>query len=283
MKTVEISGATLPAVGIGTWHMGSDPELLAQEHDAIQAGIKAGARVIDTAEMYGSGASEKLVGSAIEHFDRSKLFLISKVLPVNASRSQMEHSLDDSLARLGTDYVDLYLLHWRGNVPLAETVTEMERLKGIGKIISWGVSNFDVVDINELKALPEGRNVAANEDLYNLASRGVEFQLKGLQKALGIPLIAYSPLGSGADRGGDEMLASPAVASIAQAHGVTPAQVLLAWAIRDGNTLAIPQTSSPEHMRANIAAADIELSADELNALDAEFPPPTSQQPLDIL
>ncbi|CEP26426.1 Possible 2,5-didehydrogluconate reductase [Propionibacterium freudenreichii subsp. freudenreichii] len=202
MRHLQISGVSVPAIGIGTWHMGCSPARFDAECDALRAGIDAGARVIDTAEMYGSGASESMVGTAIKGLDRSELFIITKVLPNNASRKQMEHSLDASLARLGTDYADLYLLHWRGEVPLEQTVEEMQRLWHSGKIKSWGVSNFDLADMEELAALPHGNHVAANEDLYNLSSRGIEFELIGWQRSLDIPLIAYSPLGaSGGERG----------------------------------------------------------------------------------
>ncbi|MFT8900192.1 aldo/keto reductase [Propionibacterium freudenreichii] len=284
MRHLQISGVSVPAIGIGTWHMGCSPARFDAECDALRAGIDAGARVIDTAEMYGSGASESMVGTAIKGLDRSELFIITKVLPNNASRKQMEHSLDASLARLGTDYADLYLLHWRGEVPLEQTVEEMQRLWHSGKIKSWGVSNFDLADMEELAALPHGNHVAANEDLYNLSSRGIEFELIGWQRSLDIPLIAYSPLGaSGGERGAQEMRASPAVNKVAETHGVTPSQVLLAWVIRNGHTLAIPQTSNEDHMRDNIAAANLTLTDDDLTLLDQAFPPPRHKMPLDIL
>lgn len=182
MQTVTINQRVLAAVGLGTWHMGDDPVKHATEVEALQAGIKAGARVIDTAEMYGNGKAERLVAEAIKPFNRKDLFIIDKVLPQHASRAQLEKSLDRSLKNVGIDYFDLYLLHWRGQVPLAETVAELERVKQAGKIRAWGVSNFDVADLKELYALPNGDNCAANEDLYNLDRRGIEYDLLAWQK-----------------------------------------------------------------------------------------------------
>ncbi|ERL63929.1 aldo/keto reductase [Schleiferilactobacillus shenzhenensis] len=280
MDSVKIAGRQVPAMGIGTWHMGSDPRKRPQEIDAIRAGIDAGARLVDTAEMYGSGDSEALVGEALQPYQRDDIFLLSKVLPSNASRQRMEKSLDASLARLHTDYLDLYLYHWRGGVPLAETVDELQRLQDSGKIRAWGVSNFDLSDMEELWQLPNGKNAVANEDLYNLATRGIEYDLLPWQRQHGIPLIAYSPVGAGEDIPASAMHGNAALAQVAQRHGVSPYEIILAWAIRDGHTIAIPQTSNPAHMKTNIAAGDIQLSADDLALLDKEFPAPTRKMPL---
>ncbi|WEV71881.1 aldo/keto reductase [Bifidobacterium sp. ESL0790] len=276
MKELEIAGRQVPAVGIGTWHMGSDAGKRDGEIAAIRAGIEAGARAVDTAEAYGTGDSEKLVGEALRPFDRGDIFLISKVRPENASKAVMEEHLDASLKRLGTDYLDLYLYHWRGSIPLAETVAELDRLREVGKIRSWGVSNFDTPDMQELVALPAGGNVAANEDLYNIEARGIEYDLLPWQRERHIPLIAYSPVGGLFNELKTSMLTDPTVREVAARHNVSAYELMIAWAVRDGNTLAIPQTSNAEHMRGNIAAADIELTADDLAALDKRYPVPTS-------
>lgn len=282
MKQVKIAGQQVPAMGIGTWHMGERPAQRETEIAAIQAGISAGARVVDTAEMYGSGKSENLVGEALKPFKREDIFLISKVLPENASQRRMEASLDASLQRLRTDYLDLYLYHWRGSVPLSETVAELQRLQTTGKIRSWGVSNFDIADLQELWALPGGDQAVANEDLYHLGSRGLDYAVLPWQRDHDLPLIAYSPIAQG-DSWGHHLTTTPIVQQIAQAHHATIYQVLLAWVVRHPQVLAIPQTSSVAHMEQNIAATDLTLSATELAALDQQFPAPTSKQPLDIL
>ncbi|WP_407887274.1 aldo/keto reductase [Levilactobacillus sp. N40-8-2] len=282
MKTVKIAGQTVPAIGIGTWHMGDDATQRATEIAAIQAGIATGARVIDTAEMYGSGRAESLVGEALQSLDRNQIFLISKVLPENASKHRMEASLDASLQRLRTDHVDLYLYHWRGSVPLAETVAELQRLQRTGKIRAWGVSNFDVADLQELWALPGGDQAAANEDLYHLGSRGLDYAVLPWQADHDLPLIAYSPIAQG-DSWGQNLATNETVIQIATAHHVTVYQVLLAWAIRNPQILAIPQTSSVAHMTQNIAAGKLTLTPAELAALDQQFPRPTKKEALDTI
>lgn len=282
MKTITIGDITVPAIGLGTWHMGDHAETRDAEISAIRAGVEAGARVIDTAEMYGSGNSESLVGEAIKGLDRTKLFIIDKVLPTNASLKQLPKSLDASLAKVGTDYFDLYLYHWRGGVPLSETVEALRNAQAEGKILQWGVSNFDVSDMEELLKLPGGKGVAANEDLYNLGSRGTEFDLQPWQEKREIPFIAYTPVAQG-DRFGKNLTKNKVIQAIAGNHKATPYQILLAWVIRNGNVLAIPQSGDPVHARENVEAADIELSKEELFMIDSEFPAPTSKQPLDIL
>lgn len=282
MKNVQINQQYLPAIGIGTWNMGDDPNQTQNEIAAIRTGIEAGARVIDTAEMYGNGRSEKLVGQAISGYERDNLYVISKVLPNNASKKYMENSLDASLKRLDTDYLDLYLYHWRGTVPLSETVDQLQRLTTKGKIKSWGVSNFDTKDLQELWQLPSGSKCVANEDLYNLSSRGIEYDLLDWQSQNNIPLIAYSPVGHN-EQMSRLLIQNDAVISVANNHDATPYQIILAWAIRSGRVIAIPQTGNVKHMKENTAALSIELSVDELKQLDEAYPAPKRKLPLDIL
>ncbi|MRN06930.1 aldo/keto reductase [Lactobacillus sp. 0.1XD8-4] len=282
MKNVVINTVSMPAIGIGTWHMGDSLTNRSTEIKAIQAAIDAGARAIDTAEMYGDGRAENLVGAAIKSYNRDNLFLIDKVLPSNASKIKLEHSLDRSLAAVGTDYFDLYLLHWRGGIPLAETINELERVKKAGKIKAWGVSNFDVNDLEELWRLKNGYDCAANEDLYNLDKRGIEFELLPLMKKQDLPLIAYSPLSQG-DHLSGKLSNNPVLKEIAASHHATVSQIMLAWVLRVGNVLAIPQSANPQHARENVEAGKIELSDDELLALQKEFPSPTTKEPLAVI
>ncbi|MGJ1010409.1 aldo/keto reductase [Enterococcus casseliflavus] len=270
------------AVGMGTWHMGDDPAKEKAEIDALQAGIKAGAAVIDTAEMYGEGNAETLVGKAIQPFTRGDLYLISKVYPWNASSDELPKALDRSLTRLGTDYLDLYLLHWRGDVPLAETVDALEAAKASGKIRAWGVSNFDVADMEELLRLENGDQCAANQVLYNLGARGIEYDLLPWQAEAEIPVIAYSPIAQG-DRLGHHFKNDEVLKELAEAKGCTIFQLLLAWTLRQPHVLAIPQTSDSLHMLQNIEACKIVFSQSELAAIDARFPAPTKKQPLAMI
>lgn len=270
------------AVGMGTWHMGDDPAKEKAEIDALQAGIKAGAAVIDTAEMYGEGNAETLVGKAIQPFTRGDLYLISKVYPWNASADELPKALDRSLARLGTDYLDLYLLHWRGDVPLAETVDALEAAKASGKIRAWGVSNFDVADMEELLRLENGDQCAANQVLYNLGARGIEYDLLPWQAEAEIPVIAYSPIAQG-DRLGHHFKNDEVLKELAEAKGCTIFQLLLAWTLRQPHVLAIPQTSDSLHMLQNIEACKIVFSQSELAAIDARFTAPTKKQPLAMI
>ncbi|MFB8636793.1 aldo/keto reductase [Enterococcus casseliflavus] len=270
------------AVGMGTWHMGDDPAKEKAEIDALQAGIKVGAAVIDTAEMYGEGNAETLVGKAIQPFTRGDLYLISKVYPWNASADELPKALDRSLTRLGTDYLDLYLLHWRGDVPLAETVDALEAAKASGKIRAWGVSNFDVADMEELLRLENGDQCAANQVLYNLGARGIEYDLLPWQAEAEIPVIAYSPIAQG-DRLGHHFKNDEVLKELAEAKGCTIFQLLLAWTLRQPHVLAIPQTSDSLHMLQNIEACKIVFSQSELAAIDARFPAPTKKQPLAMI
>lgn len=281
MKTVTIDQRQLPALGIGTWEMGDDPADFDAEIAAIRAGLDAGLKVIDTAEMYGSGRSESLVGQAIQPYKRSDLYLISKVLPENASAKLMPASLKASLQRLQTDYLDLYLYHWRGSIPLAETVATLQDLKKQGYIRAWGVSNFDIDDMQELWQLPEGQNVAANEDLYNLETRGIEYSLLPWQRQHHLPLIAYSPLGRG-PKMGSTMMQNPAVLEVAQKHQASAYQILLAWVTQQQDVLAIPKSSSADHLLANLKSLQIELTPSDLENLEQAYPKPDHKEPLAI-
>ncbi|KAA8445986.1 aldo/keto reductase [Weissella paramesenteroides] len=282
MKKVTLAGVEVPAIGIGTWHMGEDPSQEQREINAIRSGLDAGARLIDTAEMYGSGKSETLVGKALAPYQRDEIYLVSKVLPNNASQAKLARHLDETLHRLKTDYLDLYLYHWRGSVPLAETIAELDRMKQIGKIKTWGVSNFDVADMEELWELPAGKYAAVNEDLYNIEERGIEYDLLPWQDEHQVPLIAYSPVGGKQNELGTSMLTNQVVREIADQHDVTPYVLLLAWIIRNGQTIAIPQTNNPEHATANMQATKLELTPAELKRLDQEYPKPNHKVPLAI-
>ncbi|WP_294762173.1 aldo/keto reductase [uncultured Lactobacillus sp.] len=281
MKKVTINNQVLPALGIGTWEIGDDPKLRDEEIAAIRAGLDAGLSVIDTAEMYGNGRSEELVGEAIKPYQRAKIFLISKVLPQNASRSKMRQSLQNSLQRLQTDYLDLYLYHWRGMVPLSETVSELQALQNEGLIRSWGVSNFDIDDMEELWQLPEGQNCVVNEDLYNLETRGIEYSLLPWQREHHVPLIAYSPLGRG-PKMGSTMMKNEAVLQVAEEHEASTYQILLAWVMQQPDVLAIPKSSSSKHLLSNLKALDIELTPEDLQILEKAYPKPEHKEPLAI-
>ncbi|KRL27479.1 oxidoreductase [Limosilactobacillus frumenti DSM 13145] len=282
MKMVKINHRNLPAVGIGTWNLGDSSTTRQDEIAAVQAAINAGARVIDTAEMYGNGRSEKLISQAIQPFNREDLFIIDKVLPSNAGKANLEHRLDRSLKMVGTDYFDLYLLHWRGSIPLAETVIELERMQQKGKIKSWGVSNFDTADMKELWKLPDGNHCVANEDLYNLDERGIEYNLIPWMNDHQVPLIAYSPLAE-ADTISGKLTHNKVLQEIATNHSASVYQIMLAWTIRNDNVLTIPKAGQKEHAVDNVTAGQITFTADELTALSQEFPTPTHKEPLAII
>jgi len=269
-------GRRVAALGQGTWHMGESRASAAEEVRALQTGIDLGMTLIDTAEMYADGGSETVVGEAARG-RRDEVFLVSKVLPSNASRKGTVAACEASLKRLGTDRIDLYLLHWRGRFPLAETVAAFEELKAAGKIGAWGVSNFDVDDMEELMSVPGGENVATNQVLYNLARRGIEFDLLPWSEQRGIPAMAYSPLDEG------RLLRHPALARIAAARGASAAQVALAFLLSRDNVVAIPKSGSPARVQENRNAADLELTAEDLAALDAAFPPPARKRPLEMI
>lgn len=280
--SINLGQSTVPAIGVGTWNIGDDPAKHDDEVKAIQTTINSGASVIDTAEMYGNGRSERITAEAISPYPREQLFLIDKVLPQNASHSRLEKSLDRSLKLMKTDYFDLYLLHWRGSVPLAETVDELTRMQAKGKIKHWGVSNFDTADLKELWSLPNGQACLANEDLYNLDERGIEYDLLPMMLQNNMPLIAYSPLAQGDTISGN-LTSHPLLKELASNHNASVYQIILAWAIRDHNTLAIPKAASPAHAKANIEALKINLTNDELAALTKEFPKPSHKVPLAVI
>jgi diketogulonate reductase-like aldo/keto reductase len=270
------SGEKIAALGQGTWHFAESPGRRPDEVASIRLGIDLGMTVIDTAEMYGDGAAEALVGEAIVG-RRSEVFLIDKVLPHHATRVGTVRACEASLGRLGVDYVDLYLLHWRGRIPLVETIEGFAQLKLDGMIRHWGVSNFDTDDMIELLGVPGGDEVQANQILYNLTRRGPEYALLPWLAQHGIPTMAYSPIEQG------RLLDHPALPSIAQRHNATPAQVALAWALGHDGVNAIPRAGTPSHVRQNAAALDIELTREDLHALDRAFPPPTRPRKLEVL
>jgi diketogulonate reductase-like aldo/keto reductase len=269
-------GTTVPALGLGTWTMGEHETRAAQEAAALSLGFDLGMTLVDTAEMYAEGGAERIVARAIAG-RRDRLFVVSKVYPHNAGRKSAISACERSLRRLGTDRLDLYLLHWRGQVPLAETVAAFERLRTHGKIVRWGVSNFDTADMRELFELAEGRRCATNQVLYHLGERGIEWDLLPWLREHRIPLMAYSPLGQGA------LLRDPKLASIARRSGATPAQIALGWLLRSPDVVAIPESADIEHVRANRAAATLRLDAPMLDAIDAAFAPPAGPTPLSVI
>ncbi|MBB3221356.1 aldo/keto reductase [Pseudoduganella umbonata] len=268
-------------LGQGTWYMGDDPARRNDEVRALQLGVDLGITLIDTAEMYGEGGAERVVGAAIAG-RRDEVVIVSKVYPHNAGRTEVQRACERSLARLGTDRIDLYLLHWRGGVPLAETLEGFETLRAAGKILAYGVSNFDTADMEEAVRVPGGAALAANQVMYNLRRRGIEFDLLPWCRRHGIPVMAYSPLES-SRRDQQRLFADPALRQVAGRHGATPAQVALAWLFAQEGVTAIPKAVQPEHVRANRAALDIVLTAEDLAVLDAAFPPPSRAVPLDVL
>ena len=282
MSTVLLkNGTSIPQLGLGTWYLGDSASTRDEEIAALRYGIEAGATLIDTAEMYGNGRSEDLVGEAISPYERDSIFLISKVLPSNASHERIEHSLDTSLRFLNTDYLDMYLYHWRGAVPLEETVEELERLRAKGKISSWGVSNFDCSDMSELLEVRGSQHCQVNEVLYHLGSRGIEVDLQPLHAANSVTTIAYCPLAQ-AGRLQHNLITNKVIQTLANDHGVTPFQILLAWVLAHKDIVAIPRTGSLTHMKENIEAASICFSQTELDLLDSAFPRPRHPVPLDI-
>lgn len=275
-------GRKVPAIGQGTWFLGENKALLEQEREALAAGIQNGMTLVDSAEMYGSGLAESLVGKTIAGMNRSSLFLVSKVYPQNAGRKNIFRSCISSLNRMGVDYLDLYLLHWRGGIPLSETVACMEQLKKEGKIRSWGVSNFDTDDMEELWAVPGGKNCAVNQVLYHVASRGIEYDLLPWMREHKVPLMAYCPLAQGGTLRRN-LYQNPVLREIAEAHHATVSQVLLAFVIRGGDTIAIPRSGKAAHTLENAGADQILLTEEELQKIDKEFPAPAKKVYLDIV
>ncbi|WP_207765751.1 aldo/keto reductase [Pleomorphomonas carboxyditropha] len=277
MKTVRLpTGEDVPALGLGTWMIGDDPRTRADEIAALRRGMELGMTLIDTAEMYGEGASERLVGEAIAG-RRDEVFLVSKVYPHNASRQGTVAACERSLQRLGTDRLDLYLLHWRGQYPLAETVAAFEALQAAGKIRHWGVSNLDADDMNELAGVPGGNGVAANQVLYNLSRRGIEWDLLPAMQARGVPVMAYSPVEQA------RLLKDKRLAALAAEHGVGVAQLALAFVLDHDGVIAIPKAGRVAHVEDNAGALDVVVTDALRAALDALFPPPRRATSLEMI
>ena len=267
-------GRELPVLGLGTWKMGETGARAADEVRVLRRALDLGISLIDTAEIYASGGSEQVVGEAIQG-RRDEVFLVSKVAPRNASRRGTIRACEASLKRLGTDVIDLYLLHWIGGTPLAETIAAFEALKADGKIRAWGVSNFDTGDMEEM---PAGAQCGANQVLYNPQARGIEFSLIPYCQAHGVPIMAYTPLGEGG-----RVLKHPVVAEIAKRHGATPAQVALAWGIRLPGVVTIPKTATLARVEENLGAVRLTLTEADLADIDQAFPPPRTKRSLEMI
>lgn len=277
VRTLELpSGEAVPVLGQGTWKMGEDRRRRTDEVAALKLGLDLGIILIDTAEMYASGGAEEVVAEAIAG-RRDEAFLVSKVLPTNASRAGVKRACENSLKRLSTDRIDLYLLHWPGSVPLSETVEAFETLKREGKIRHWGVSNFDTDEMEELVGLRSGSNVQTNQILYNLSRRGPEFDLAPWSLKRGIPLMAYSPVEQGA------LARNVRLEAVASRHNATAAQIALAWVMAQPGVIAIPKAGRQEHVRQNAAALDIKLTPEDFADLDRTFPPPTRKRGLEMI
>lgn len=270
------SGDDVPVFGQGTWFMGERGSDIQREVQTLRHGIERGLSLIDTAEMYADGGAERVVGAAIKGC-RNDVFLVSKVLPGNASAQGTIAACEGSLKRLGTEYIDLYLLHWRGHIPLEETVNALEDLVEQGKIGQWGVSNFDVDDLEELMTIVDNERIATNQVLYNLSRRGIEYDLLPWCRSNSMPVMAYSPIEQA------RLLEHPALIEVAKRHHATPAQIALAWVLRDHNIITIPKASSVEHMMENIGSLSIHLEHEDYVTLDAAFPPPSRKKPLEML
>ena len=281
VRTVQLrSGRSVPALGQGTWGMGEDPAKRHTEIAALRLGLDLGMTLVDTAEMYGEGAAEEVVGEAITG-RRGDVFLVSKIYPHNGTRFGTAVACERSLKRLRTNYLDLYLLHWRGSIPLAVTLDAFKLLKRAGKIRDYGVSNFDVDDMEEATALPGGDAIATDQVLYNLRHRGIEWDLLPWCRERRMPIMAYSPIEHGGrDQRG--MLEDPPLKRIAARHSATPAQVALAWVLRHPDIIAIPKAARASHVRENRGALDIRLTAQDLSELDHAFPPPSGKVPLEV-
>lgn len=282
-KTVPLrgeAGAGVPALGLGTWRLGESKRTRAAEIAAVRLAFELGYRLIDTAEMYGEGGAEEVVGQALADaiaagdVRRGEVFVVTKIYPHNASLRGVALACDRSRARLRLDAIDLYLLHWRGSHPLSETVEGFERLREAGRIRHWGVSNFDVADMQQLWGLSTGPTCVANQVYYSARQRGIEFDLLPWHREHAMATMAYCPI----DQGG--LASHPELARIAARHDANAAQVALAWVLRDPHVIAIPKAARADHLRDNLAAADIRLEADDLAAIDRLFPPPRRKQPL---
>ena len=268
-------------LGIGTWKMGEIPKNKNEEIASIRYALENGIRLIDTAEMYGNGNSEKLIAESIKDFDREKLYLVSKVLPSNAGEKNIFKSCENSLKNLNVDYLDLYLLHWRGSIPFEETIRCMEKLKKDGKIKNWGVSNMDIDDMQELLSIPNGKNCLVNQVLYHLASKGIEYSLKPLTDKNHITIMAYCPIAQGG-RLKNQLLSSKSVQELSKKYLISPIQVLLTYMLEKENTISIPKASKLEHMKEIVACRDIHFEKEDILLLDSEYPKPTKKLSLDI-
>lgn len=276
-RTVTLHGGdVVPALGQGTWLLGEDRDRRREEIETLREGIERGLTLIDTAEMYGDGSCEDMLGEALAGGWREKVYLVSKVYPHNASLKGVQEACERSLQRLKTDHLDLYLLHWRGDYPINQTIAGFEALQKAGKIRRWGVSNIDVDYLEEMIDAG-GTECAVNQILYNPSRRGVEFDLMPFQAKLGLPFMAYSPIEQG------RLPRNGALGKVAAKHGVDPFQVALAWVMRRPDVIAIPKASTKAHVIANAAARDIVLDAEDLAAIDAAFPPPRRKQSLEML
>ncbi len=281
MNTLTLpDGTVLPALGLGTWHMGESARSRAAEVAALRLALEIGYRVIDTAEMYGEGGAEEAVGQALAEalrggtVRREQIFVVSKVYPHNASRDGIAAACERSRKRLMLDHIDLYLLHWPGPHVLAETVAGFEAMQARGRIRHWGVSNFDLVDLHELSAVPGRERCAANQVYYSLSTRGAEFDLLPWQRTRSMPLMAYCPL----DQGG--LAGAPTLRAVAQRHGATASQVALAWLMKQPGVMVIPKAVRESHLRENFAAADLVLTETDLAEIDRHFPAPRRKTPL---
>ncbi|MEY8000475.1 aldo/keto reductase [Clostridium sp. Mt-5] len=274
-------GTFVPALGQGTWYLGENASSREREIRTLKLGIELGMTLVDTAEMYGDGGSERLVGEAISGI-RDSIFLVSKVYPHNAGFKNIFTACENSLRRLGTDHLDMYLLHWRGNIPFEETIECMEKLKKQGKILRWGVSNLDTTDMEELMSCRSGENCMVNQVLYHLGSRGIEFDLLPWQRRHHMPVMAYCPLAKGG-RLKEQLLKDKVVNEIALKYGVKPLQILLAWVIREDDVIAVPKASREEHVIENAESGSIVLSKADLDKLDKVFPEPDRKMSLEIL
>ena len=270
------SGESVPSMGLGTWHMGERIGNPKTEIDALIRGLDLGATLIDTAEMYARGGAERVVGSAIKG-RRDNVFIVSKIVPHNASFDGTIRACENSLQRMEIESIDLYLLHWPGNHPLESTVSAFEQLKADGKIKHWGVSNFDTSDMQELYGIPEGKNCQINQVLYNLSRRGIEWDLLPWCRSMGLPIMAYSPIEQG------RLLENKKLKALASEIGVSAAQLSIAWSIRNNDIITIPKASNLEHVRQNIEAWTIKLEIAILDELDKLFKPPVRKKGLDVL
>jgi len=281
MKTITLpSGKTVPALGQGTWKMGEWPSMREAEIESLQLGMDLGMTLIDTAEMYGEGEAEELIGEAIGH-RRDEAYIVSKVYPFNATKRGVIQACEHSLKRLGTDRIDLYLLHWPGSIPLDETFDGFQTLVQQGKIVDFGVSNFDLDDMQAAVAATGGEHIQTNQILYNLMRRGPEFDLLPWCRERNIPIMAYSPIEHSPDEQSG-FLDDPLLEDIAAAHNATPAQIAIAWLLHQENVIAIPKAGTPEHVRENREAVEIELDDEDLATLDDVFPPPDDEMPLEM-